>query len=354
MLEFYFFEVLKKLPEKVKKDAYFENLKSIVLNDVFSDRVNLLASIGVCKEIYEKLDSVECVYPLNDETLVYFIYELDGVIIEFGVIKEKNGYSVQLTKMNKQRRTKTILIKHRTYSLIETIDSEVIDGYFSNYDMNIYCYNSNYTDIIDVDIELLKDKLFAHEFCIPEAMARNVRNHFDDFKIQISNIRTAINMLRSDSKLSEKDYFLFREPFYLGNMKEYMKEEYAKYRLEEGKKIYDLEMIDSLPCIDRLDIVLDDLIKQIGDASEVIISNSLFHNLTLVLSGFMADALNTRGIIIKKCEVGFILYLVYIEYNKVVLDGKAISQEEAQEIFEQNPLNIEVEGLSNFFDIRNR
>lgn len=354
MLDICLLEVLKKLPKEVKEDAYFEELKNIVLKDVFSDNVNLLCSIGVCQEIYEQLDSLEYVYPLKDEALVYFLYELDGVIVEFGVKKEKNDYVVQLKHLNGQKRTKTILVKREDCSLIETIDSRVINGYYLSYDMEIYCYNIDYSGFLDIDVESLKDELFAHEFGIPSNMARNIRNNFNKFNIQVSNLRTSLKMLQRDSNLTEKELFLFREPFYLINMKEYMIEEYAKYIIEDGKKVYDLSAIDTLPCIGRLDSILDYLIKKIGDYSEIVISNNLFHNLTLVLSGYMADAINSRGIIIKKCEAGFILYLVYIEHDNVALEEKNISYEEAKEIFEKNPLNSEVPGLSTFFDIRDR
>ncbi len=353
MLEVCLLEVFKKLPKKVKKDAYFKKLKSIVLNDVFNGNVNILCSIGVCKEIYGELAQYEYLYPLNDEAMVYFLYELDGNIVEFGVKKEVDGYSVQLNKMNGSRRTKTILVKHKGNSLIETVDSGVINGYCNKFDMEIYCYNLDYTDTIDIDIEAFKDELFSKQFGVPLNMVRNIRNNFDKFFVQVSEMEAAIYMMNKDVELSEKDLFYFREPFYLIDMKEYMKLEYAKYRVEDGKKIYDVERINELACIDRIDWILDYLLQYIGGDSEVVISNNLFKNLVLVLSGYMANAINTKGVIIKKCDVGFVLYWVHIVKDKVLIDEKEISEAEAKEIFEKNPLNAEVAGLSNFFEVRN-
>lgn len=348
-------EILNKLPKRIKNDIYFQNLKSIVLNELCSVDVNMLCDIGVAQKIYEELDVelLNYTYPIND-ALVYALYSLDGIIVEFGVRKEKDAYLVQLTKVEKGKETKTILVKYKDKSLIETIESERDLGYYKNYDIEIYCYDNLYKELEDVDIEAIKDSLFAQQFCLAEDIARSIRKHFQDFAFQVSNIGTSLKMMRSDADLSQENLFLFREPFYLRDFKNYMCQEYAKFSVADGKKVYDMSLINDLVCIDRIDLILFNLVNLIGEDSYVIISDNIFRNLSLVLSGYAANAINTSGVIMKKSELGFIMYSVNITSNNVSSVRKELTLEEAREIYDANPLNSLVEGLNDFFDVRNR
>lgn len=93
----------------------------------------------------------------------------------------------------------------------------------------------------------------------------------------------------------------------------------------------------------------------IGCDGEVIMSDNLYQNLVGLLMKLDAEVLSTNGFIVKKNQVGYILYYVYLALDEVRVIPKEITEREAHEIFLRSPLNEKVEGLKEFLgSSRNR
>lgn len=350
MTQEHLIEILGMLPRIVKKDSYFEELKDIVLKDLGSG-VFLLSKIGISDNIYASvsMDIQNQAFSLTDGVLFYILYGVNGMVVEFGVKKEEDKYLVHLEKIENGISTKTILVKKGGSSIIETVVSERNNGYFARYDVDVYCYDREYTKDLEVDKEILKDELFSQEFGIPLVYSRSLRNNFLRYSKAISTIRTVLKIRERDNNLSEEEKCLFRPPFIVRDFRTFIYQENERLGVNLGKKYQSLDGVDSLPCIDRLDNIIDSFAFQLGEDSEIVISDNLFQNLVLVASGYFTESLDTSGTVIRKNGNGFDLYYVGITKEGVTMFSKVISQEMAILMFQKNPLNEIMPNLGEFF-----
>lgn len=345
-------EIIKLLPKEITDDDYFKRLKDIVFGDLKNFVVKLFSSVGIKREIYNLLlDYQEFnLYPLDDEILLYMLYSVNGVITEFGIRKDGEIYLVQLEKIDGTKVSKTILVKNGEFATIEIMSFLKNLGYVTDFNLDIVCYKGNYNVPFEVNIEEKKDELFCKEFYLPNKMSF-LRKNFQDNSKAISVFSTEGKMILSDENLRESERFLFSSPFIVDNLKDFMIMQFQNERLFSNKKFLYNGGSKDLVCLNRLDVVLHHLLNMLGSGSEIIMTDNLFQNLALVASGNVANALNTKGYIIKKSNDGYILYSVNITISEIIFMPHLLSDMEVYDIFRKNPLNEEVEGLKDFLEI---
>lgn len=344
-------EIIRLLPKEITDDDYFRRLKDIVFGDL-DNSIKLFSSVGIIREVFNLLSNFqECdLYPLVGENLLYMLYSVDGVITEFGIRKNGDIYLVQLEKIVNSNVSKTILIKSRDVAIVEIMSFFKKLGYVTDFDLDIICYKGNYDVPFKMNVEEIKNELFCKEFYLPSKMFF-LRKDFQDNSKAISVFSTEGKMLESDENLRESEKFLFSSPFVIDNLKDFMITQFQSERLFAYKKFLYNGGSKELVCLDRLDVVLHHLLNMLGSGSEIVMSDNLYQNLALVASGNVANALNTKGYIIKKTSDGYVMYGVNLTISEIIFMPHLLSQAEVYDIFKKNPLNEEVEDLSDFLEI---
>ncbi len=157
-------------------------------------------------------------------------------------------------------------------------------------------------------------------------------------------------MANKNTDLKEIDLLHFSSPFQLTNFKEFLNIEYQKTSMVVLKNLIGIEYSNiNYECLNRIDIILPNLINAIGIDGQVIISQNIIDNLTPVLTGEEADSFNLKGLIIKRTNNEFIMYWTEITRDTINIVQKRLQDNEIQAIYIANPQNKYVEGLSEFF-----
>lgn len=231
-----------------------------------------------------------------------------------------------------------------------TIIKDIMDrnDYYLDYQIDIYALDRN-GNILKQDMEEEKDKCFSETFAVPLDKIREYRTSFSQYYREINESKIKSEMAKDDNP------YLFTSPFSLVDFEHIFmygveSEEGLLGAIEYGYTLEDLEI-----AMRRLDELKQSLIRQIGNEGEIILSDNLYENIARYIFNSSSEFLLTTGTIVKKYRDEYSLYCLEMQADKLMIMGKAISIDEARDIYNQNEANKEVEGLQEFFQVtRNR
>lgn len=337
-------QVLSLLPKELLNDSYFEYIRDIIINYFKTNNINSLTNIIVSDTIYNTLldkDKNNFIKSSND-TLIHFNYISYSQVISVGIKQQADEYQVYLEVQDKDTINRTILVKSSMGSIIETKKTTKKDGYYTNYEYEVYYYDTDY-NALKVDTESLKDEQFSEEFGIPLQMSRFMRYNFSKYAINLSRSATELKMKRESHQIPREKYFLFKGPTSIKNLKNYILSLY----LENNK--------DNYPkFLNRLDNIINKLSAIINPTSEILISNNIIISVLPSILGISADGYYIEGFIIEKNDNKFILYELKITTNDIEHNKQEITKEELEELLTINPANANNQDIINFLNSFNR
>lgn len=349
--------VINCLPEKLLSDGIFLEFKKEFI-DVF-DKVKLIGKIILSEEIYETFMVNNLQYEdrvLKDNSLrllrlsffrgkgyILDIYRYEENFIIILKISEPNIYREITLNINPKFKVGTLVTEKRNDNFCEDFKCDI-------------CYYNNEGDLLNVDSQEEIDYVFSKRFSVPISMARFLRNNFQKFKDKINVFYAKELMASKDNELREEDLLLFKGPFNLKDLKEYVincvREDIISVLSKNNMDFEEYLNTKKIKNEDIIDKITYNLLSQIGEG-EVVISNNIIDNLISVLEGFALGFVNTRGYIIKKLNDYFIFYYVCIENDMVTLMSQEISREDAKILFNKGNNSIDNNSLVNFFGIAN-
>lgn len=333
--------------DTIRLDPYFIKLREIALNDASGEFV----SFQVQKRIYDKLDdSFKSFVKVSHDPEMILRYALatSNGIIYFTIKYVDDLLFIELKKDLDNEIVSTIYTKFTTLSRVETVRILKNNGFYEDYECNIYYYDKDF-NLVSGATEEEKDITFSEEFKVPIEFSRLFRLNFKKYSKEISRYVSSKRMEKSDDLLTDKDYYSFLSPFYLDEFADFINREYSK-NVREAYKI--LTNNDGIAIYNNeFESIEENLKAQIGVDGEVIISSNIYQNLIYVLLGILADGISTKGYIIKKLNGVYTLYDVNITNNQIVFFPRILSDEELKQIYYANEENQNVEGLKEFFGI---
>jgi len=294
----------------------------------------------------------ECFSIAALNVLMHFMFRVGEVVYSLG-IKELDGtYFVYFEEMHKNRSVSTVLVKNLVGVAVTTKDITKENGYYKNYQANVYYYDNDYKQI-KVDVSSVLDQMFKDEFGLYSILvARAMRMNFQKYADILSIIAAETKMEKRDRKLEEKDFLYFRSPWLVSDIQDFINDEYNRDKKKVIKKYFNQESTDGyLRHWNNIREVISWIKEIMNNDSEIIVSNNIYQNLIPLLVGDEAPGVNTKGIIIEKLKDNYICYRVHFMTGRIIFDKSEISKENIQELYYSNPLNENVEGLESFFGI---
>ncbi len=349
--------LLDEVPLILRDDKFFQEFKDRLLDEVNDKEVILLSKIGVRDDLFQGLvdDIRKYCYSLDNEIILNLDYKVHDTSYNLGIREDRDNMGVFYEVEDDNILKRIILVKHVSFSRLENLVVKSKQGYYDECSIDVTYYTPEYEVIKNIDTEEIKDEIFSLEFMISKSLARFFRLNFKKYSRQISNISAVNKMEARDRALSEEQIFLFRKPFKLEAFKEFLIDELLNETKELEYSLSRKELVLEFQGLDIINNVISNLIQMIGCDGEVIMSDNLYQNLVGLLMKLDAEVLSTNGFIVKKNQVGYILYYVYLALDEVRVIPKEITEREAHEIFLRSPLNEKVEGLKEFLgSSRNR
>lgn len=343
------------LPENVIDDIVFNGLWNDILEEV-KDASFMVGTVGLRADIYNRVieDYPQFVKSLsikNDKMLSFMI--VSGRAITFKIYNSEDFLDISIQENDYNKESNTIYVRHFGLGRIEFNSSKLDDeGYFVDYTCDIKYIDEEGNEVIVDGVEEEKDEIFAQKFHVPMVMARVFRTNFKRFSKEISRMKAKTEMVSCDEDMSDEEKYLFSKPFLFKDLKELIISDTQKRIYEDlqelGIEAPDTYMVQKPQAIDA---IVQNLVNQIGGESEVVISDNIIQNFYFVLENVVSNEILTNGMIIKKINGEFILYLVQIENDRVSLIPQVLGDEQREMLFNKSAKNMEVEGLREFLEL---
>lgn len=333
-------EILSLLPEELLNDAYFANLSTILMENLNSGVPKLLNDTIVSSSIYDLLKNKTNVTRSTDNTLLHILVLVKNKIISLGITTKEADFHVYLEIQEEEHNKKSILIKCPYGSIVETKKITKVNGYYQDYEIEVYHYNPDYTPL-KADKAFIEDQRFSADFGIPLSLARYMRHNFSKYAINLSRSATEEKMKKVFYSIPKEEYFFFQGPTTIAQLKSYMLALCLKH--------------NNYPqFLNRIDNIILGLSQMIDSTSEIIISNTIIKNLLPSILGLDADGYYIEGFIIEKNDNKFILYELKIITNDIEHNKQEITKEELEELLTINPANANNQDIINFLNSFNR
>lgn len=343
------------LPENIVNDTVFNGLWNDVLGEV-KDASFMVGTVGLRADIYNRViedypQFVKSLSVKNDKMLSFMI--VSGRAITFKIYNSEDFLDISIQENDYNKESNTIYVRHFGLGRIELNSSKLDDeGYFVDYTCDIKYIDEEGNEVIVDGVEEEKDEIFAQKFHVPMVMARVFRTNFKRFSKEISRMKAKTEMVSCDEDMSDEEKYLFSKPFLLKDIKELIISDTQKRIYEDlqelGIDAPDTYMVQKPQAIDA---IVQNLVNQIGGESEVVISDNIIQNFYFVLENVVSNEILTNGMIIKKINGEFILYLVQIENDSVSLIPQVLGEEQREMLFNKSAKNMEVEGLREFLEL---
>lgn len=343
------------LPENVIDDIVFNGLWDDILGEV-KDASFIVGTVGLRADIYNRVvedypQFVKSLSVKNDKMLSFMI--VSGRAITFKIYNSEDFLDISIQENDYNKESNTIYVRHFDLGRIELNSSKLDDeGYFVDYTCDIKYIDEEGNEVIVDGVEEEKDEIFAQKFHVPMVMARVFRTNFKIFSKEISRMKAKTEMVSCDEDMSDEDKYLFSKPFLFKDLKELIISDTQKRIYEDlqelGIDAPDTYMVQKPQAIDA---IVQNLVNQIGGESEVVISDNIIQNFYFVLENVVSNEILTNGMIIKKADGEFILYLVQIENDRVSLIPQVLGEEQREMLFNKSAKNMEVEGLREFLEL---
>lgn len=338
--------VYNYLPKEVVSDENYTGLWNDVIARITSSSFTV-GSIGLREDIYDVVVRVypeiaNSLMPRTDKTIKFMI--VSGGAITFDLDYNMN-LLIQDTGFNKET-----LIEYSMGRLVRTSTATDDEGYYIDFSCDI-----KYFDEEEQDPDLLeeeKDDIFSQKFCIPMAVARLFRTNFKRFGKEITRMQAKTNMIAEDNDLSDEEKFLFSKPFLLKDLRDVIIYESKRKIIEELRELgFDVADEYGVQKPNAINAIVQNLVNQIGGDSEVVISDNIFQHFAFILDNVISNEVLTIGMIIKKENGTFTLYLAQIENDTISLMPQVLGEKDIEVLFNKSSKNVDVEGLKEFFGL---
>lgn len=318
--------ILELLPKELLYDDFVDHIIEKIINHFQNPKTKLLSQFTVSESIYNSLANKNNLMISKNDTILSFSYQCNDEVISIGIKKCSNHFAVYFESQELEDDIKILLIKSASGSVIQTKKTKKQGGIISNYEIELYYYNSEYR-LIKTDIEPAKDKLFSDEFKIPLSLSRYMRRNFSKYRVMLSQMQAEVKMQAKEAKMAKEEFFLFKGPTTINDLKSFIVETY----LEKNNL--------SPKYLDRIDFIILKLSEIIESTAQIIIGSNILINLIPSITGIDAAGYHMNGYIVQKEQDNFILYELQIKTDNITYAKKVISIEELQLLLSLNSAN---------------
>lgn len=233
--------------------------------------------------------------------------------------------------------------------IIEKIDR---NDYYYDYSVQIVSLDDKGNIIRNKEDE--ENQIFCEKFGVPIEEAKRYRRHFKEY-VTLLNIRKVKREMDGEDNLEENKY-LFSVPLMMdefASLFDYDFDINQEHLLEAIGGGYTLEDLDL--ALKRINALKQIIASQIGMDGQIVLENNLCVNMASYVYNSSCAFLLTKGIMIKKVNGEFTLYLVQISSSSLEIIDVVSSREQIRAMFYKNEGNEENIELKEFLEIeRNR
>ncbi len=365
--------IYEYLPSEIKDKKSLQELKRLFLNITknldFVD-IDLNEEIKHSNKYLEEEKRVLCA-PTGSK-IIFNLERPEYKELCFTLYKKENDYAGFLTKTEKE----DFLYNTTVVDLIITKSSETFkitcsktddNGFYYDYNTEIYSFNNHGEEVLVEDIELEKDKDFSSYFGIPLEYARTYRLNFDKNKNIINNYLTQKSMNKMD-ELYFNDSILFTPPFTMNTFSDFLMdgvslddedidEEIDEDFFEEEDEeelpddlVPDIEEEERLKS--ELELFKEKLEYYVGSNGKFVMSYNLFINIQSYLQNNLTG--NIKGFLIKKENNEYTIYYININELGLLVFPKSINKSDLLALYNSNKENALIYGLNEFFEINKK
>lgn len=318
--------ILELLPKELLYDDFVNQIIEKIISHFQNPKTKLLSHFTVSEIIYNSLASKNNLIISENDTILSFSYKCNDEIISIGIKKCDNHFVVYFESKTLEENIKLLLIKTNTGSVIQTKKTKEQGGIITNYEIELYYYDSEYR-LIKTDTEPAKDQLFSDEFKTPLSLSRYIRQNFSKYRVMLSQMRAEAKMQAKEAKMTKEEFFLFKGPTTINDLKNFIIETYLD-KNNFSKKY-----------LDRIDFIILKLSEIIETSAQIIIGSNILINLIPSITGIDADGYHMHGYIVQKEQDNFILYELTIKTDNIEYIKRVINSEELSAILSINPEN---------------
>ncbi len=355
-------EIIKNLPSFLLNDKLIQDIIKMFINKCDNDLGKI--NVTVREDVIEGLNIIGEVSYFRGKNLVCVNYFNGNGMISFNVKEQGNDeYEVKYVEVYTDSVVRTIIVnKKKNFSVVEIIDEKSLMSSYEYYNYDVKYYDKNYK-FIPLDYDKLIDEHYAWLFGISVREAKIKRLNFKKYALELSKRKAKTEMEAQFDMLDANALYKFRTPFCLGDLPNFINEELDREAEEKDElfedSIHEIMEVTGTEIEDEVEKnnidftpmkkIYQELVKLIGLDGEVVISDNLFSDIVLFLLGLTVDAIFSKGLIIKKIDGRYTLYMVMIENDKVMVIPREITPEVAEDYFYRCKDNLDVDGLDNFF-----
>ncbi len=367
-------EIFKNLPKHLRENTVLQKLK---LEFIKLTKNNTNVDLELNETIYKKINGIEKheeITPIDKDTKLIFSFEtIDGDEVCFS-LSNYDGYQVNFIVSKKINGIyhdiviEVTISKNKTSCKVTTFTTDEKDFYLS-YNCDFYEFDKNMRPIKIPNIAKTKDRDFSDFFGVPIEEARTLRLNFKKNCEYLNNKKIQTSLDTMDDlyfgnqilfavpfKITDLENYLFDGTFdELGESEEveedldFLEEDLDETYIDEEED-YEEEIDEDEERVKALTTTLKEkLINYLGEDGEFIMSYNLYTNISELL--FHVNSLSTKGYIIKKLNKTYTLYYINITNGNLIIFPKKLPHEELIKLYESNPENAFVYGLSDFVEI---
>lgn len=373
--------IRKHLNNEITNNKTFKELLNTFINEVKDRNNNPKFYIEVESPIYsisEELQNLKNVEEIKSSKTNIFNISTDlsvSVCFSLSKIEEEYIINLSMTNLNDDKveiieiDAKVPKLKNDLIQITKIIMDD--EDYYYEYETEFISYDKHGKKVEIPNIEEQKDEDFSKTFGISINESRNYRLNFDKYKDKLNQSKSKLNMKSIDNMFT-LDSVLFSPVFKLTTFKDFIQnlegdaydEEELEDDLEEIDIDFDSDIIDETIEEDydeefdeldkrseeRSEILENTLISYLGKNGDFTISYNLYLNMkTYILS--KNDLINTTGIIIRKINNEHTIFYMTITNNQIIMLPYKPSKEELMNLYKSDPMNQNMYGLDEFFDI---
>ena len=349
--------IMKKyLPEYLVQNSSFKNLivtfrnlakdgnlKVEIADNIFNSEVSLQKSENVnMSGSYDRIVLFNS--GIGHNLSLYCGKNYEMILTKFKSLDDDNYETIEIVVSIKEELT--------TWKVTTRVENDYV---CKSYNTDFYAYNIDGDEIPVENIEHRKDMDFVFEFGVPLDDARECRLNFDENIDYINRCKNILMLEMLDEERSD-DRNTFTIPFNMSefttfvtgyeesecdeeeNTDDYVEEEY------ENEEELSLEERYS-----RIKLLEEEISAYTGVDGSFIMSRNMFE----ALGDYFEDQfgiLRTTGFIIRKSSNRYTVYYTKLTEEQIIILPKECSKEEVVDIYLSEPLNANVDGLSEFFE----